>query len=324
MIKILYDLIMTYMVPLLHFAGIYITDEGYIKPTGAMDDLVFQYNERDLIVVKHDMQYQMVKSKPTEFETFNPFMIARHMVFVANLILARINEIDDPPKAVAKYMNGKNKLIYDEDIDEYIPAEGVDIDSDEVKEFELKPRIEMKHSQTLNGDLNTISIVYVDKSSNPIKNIAPIVSYVAIDPIFATYGAILNLIKKYQKIFPVELMDTDVALFAIAKGVEKYITERKKKKSPEDDDDIDFDDEETLEQKIREADNTEYNKEYLLGISENVVYLDPWLKAKDLKIENTESIIYNSMLVPRFKIVEEEDFGTIIEKSKYDEIELNW
>ncbi len=48
------------------------------------------------------------------------------------------------------------------------------------------------------------------------------------------------------------------------------------------------------------------------------------LKEQGYDIENIESIIYNSMLVPRFKIIEEEDFGTIIEKSKYDEIELNW
>lgn len=326
MIHILRDLIMLYIVPLLKFAGIYIDDDGYLKPIGAADNMVFQYNGKDIIVAKHDLHYQMIQDKREKYELFNPFVVPRHMVFVANLILAHINQIDPGPIQMKK-KKSTEKLIYDEDIDDYIPVEGVEISNEEAQLLEVRPKIEMKHAQSYNGELNTITIEYVDVHGNPYKDLEPLSKYMATDPIVATFGAILNLIKKYQKRFPLELMDTDVAVIAITKGITRFLNERRKYKLAQEETVkmLDLTIEENVDQAIAESSKVKFDEHYLRGEYPDVEFIGPWTKSKDLNFDNPDSILYHNMISPRFKIVEDENmsFGEILMKSQYDDILLS-
>jgi hypothetical protein len=323
MIKILYELFLTYLQPLLAFAGVIVTSEGYLKPTETTD-MIFQYNNKDIAIPKNDMEWKMMREKKDKYEIFSPFIIPRHMVFIANLVVSRINEIDIPPEGVIERSSIKNNLVYDEDLDEYVVADG-STDND-IEKMEVVSYIEMKHKQTLNGELNTISFRYVDSSGNPLEEFPSLAEFTANNPIIATYGAMLNLIKRYNKILSIELQNTDVAVMTILRGLERYKNEQKKKnKEIAGIEGINLSDEYDLEKEIEEAANTEFDMDYVLGISDETLYIGPWDK-KDIRIENLDGILYNSgMILPKFKIIEADNtIAEEISSDKFDEIELNW
>jgi len=320
--KLMYSLIEAYIIPLLKFAGVMVTEEGLLKPAGIIENICYQYNEKDIIIVKNDIEFQRIKEKKDKYEIFNPFIIPRHMVFIANLIVARINEIDEPDKKLLKKMNISNKMVYDEDLDEYIPAEGENITLEDVKNFDIKPRIEMKHAQVMNASVNIISFMYVDKSGNPISDTQPLATYTAENPIFATFGGLVNLIKLYQKHMPPSLVDTDVAVLGAIKGVNKYITEKKKESMLQIDTikTINYEDESNVDLDIQESSNTKYLE------FNDIVFFDPWLKPKDYKPSSNENPVYLTTLPLRFfkEIEIEETFIQALERNIYNDIELKY
>jgi hypothetical protein len=321
MIKVLYNLILKYIVPLLKFAGVYITEEGYLRPIGLSEDSVYQYNEKDIIVAKHDLQYDLIRERKDSCELFNPFFVPRHMVFIANLMLARVNEIDEPPAAVKKVAKIKSKLTYDEDLDSYVADENTDEET--LKNLELTPHIEMKHARDLNGYVNDVSFQYVNKDGNPIIGQDPIAKFTAITPVLATYGAMVELLKKYQRTIPPELADTLIAVTAVQAGILRYERERehlqKELKGIQAQDLSDND----IDNRIYDSSRIEFDLSVFKDVSR---YAHPYTMKRPV---DRAEYFYHNRILPTFTVIDgeplpDQSFETLLNHDKYADIELRW
>jgi hypothetical protein len=225
MIDILGNLITLYLEPIFQFVGIYIDSETCeLKPANIPDkSIVFKYEDKDVIVVKSDGQFNKFKDKKDIYEIFNPFLVPKHMIFLVNLVKNRLNELVEPKG------NKNVPLEYDEDLDTWIIKD----DKINIEDVELYNTLGVFQRKVHNideirnteSDLIEVAFCYVDKSGNSVE---PFVYYQALEPIMAMYGACLEAIKKFTKVIPIHLRNTENAGNAIYLGLSHYEKERLK------------------------------------------------------------------------------------------------
>lgn len=217
MIEILGNLIELYLEPLLRFVGVYIDKETCaLKPANVSDkSIVFTYEDKNVVVVKTTTDFNKYREKRDEYEIFNPFLVPRHMTFLANLMRDKLNELVEP------IGNKDVPMVYDEDLDEWIIKDDVVT----IEDIELYDKVGVFQSKSESG-LVEVMYAYIDRSGNPIQ---PIVKFEAIEPIMAMYGVILEAMKLYVKILPTQLRDTEAAGNNIYNLLSTYEKERKKR-----------------------------------------------------------------------------------------------
>lgn len=290
----IYELLKRYLFPILKFANIYVDEKGILRPIGRDPTLSYQEEGRDLIIIDSQVKYQEIKAKKDEFQIFNPFSIPKQTVFLANMVMMTANQLDDS--------NTENKnMIYDEDLDEWIPKdenmteEQITNDSGSIKLFEIRDP---------NYLVNTkITFSHTDKSGNPIDEIA---SFSHQNVILAIVGAIINLIKKFQRTITVDFTSTEAAIINIDKSLNKIAQNREKerKEKPQKLHISNLDDEEELIEEMMECDKDGY-------------FIDPYISADtmflptDKKCEydphNPNSKLCKNMFLPNYKIVSDNE-----------------
>lgn len=214
MIEIIGNIVDLYLVPLLKFTETYIDPETCeLKPVNVADkDLVYKYEGKDVVVVRNDREFGRFRDRKEEFEIYNPFLVPKHMIFLANLVKAKLNTLVEP------YSEVNVKMEYDDDLDEWIPKDpNVDIN-----DLEIYCNIGIFQRKLDNG-LTEVAFSYIDSSGNSIK---PIIAYEAIEPTMAIYGVCLEAFKMFQMIIPPQLKNTEQAGNAIYALLAKYEKER--------------------------------------------------------------------------------------------------
>lgn len=290
----IYELLKKYLYPILKFANIYVDDKGILRPVGQDPTLSYQEDGRDLIIVDSQVKYIEIKNKKEDFQIFNPFSIPKQTVFLANMVLMSANRLDDSN-------DEKDNMIYDEDLDEWIPKDGVKVDEDITNNSGNIKLFEVRDPKYL---VNTkITFSHTDKSGNPIDEIA---SFSHQNVILAIIGAIINLIKKYQRAITPDFVSTEVAIISIEKELNKIAQNREKerKEKPQKLHISNLDDEEELIEEIMEVDKEGY-------------FIDPYLSTDsmflptDKKCEydphNPNSKICRNMILPSFKVLNEKE-----------------
>lgn len=293
-IEYLYNLNKTYIFPLLKFANIYVDDLGILRPCNADPTLSYQYEGKDLIIISTQAQLVSIKDKKEEYEIFNPLLVPRHCVFLANMVTNTANLLSDSLQT-----NKNSKMKYDEDLDEYI--------SDSDDEDEVNGLIRMFHAKNAKtGETNKISFSFTDSSGNPKGD--ELASYSDYNAITATIGAVINLIKLFQKNISPNIHDTETTMDCIDIGVVKYQKlkedEKKVKTSIVD---LSIDDEDTYED-IKDADAIDYYIDPILCSDTDKDCLFMWYDKRDqYDPENAESKLIRNLLVPKYKTIYNKD-----------------
>ena len=292
----IYELLKKYLFPILKFADVYVDDLGILRPVGRDPELSYQEEGKELIVVNSQIKYQEIKAKKEEYQIFNPFSIPKQSVFLANMVMMKANALDDS--------NTENKdMVYDEDLDEWIPKAGVTLKENEeitnnsgvIKLFETRDPKFLVNTK--------ITFSHTDKSGNPIDEFA---SFSHQNVILAIVGAIINLIKKFQKNISPDFVSTELAIITIEKTLNKISTirEREKKDKPERLHISNLDDEETLVDEIMEIDKEGYCIDPY--ISADTMFLPTDKKWQyDPHIANSK--INKNMFLPSYKILKENE-----------------
>lgn len=291
----IYNLLEKYLFPILKFADVYVDEKGILRPIGQDPSLSYQEDGRDLIIVDSQIKYQEVKNKKEEFQIFNPFTIPKQTVFLANMVMMKANSID----------GGANDsdLVYDDDLDEWVPKNINKIKEDEVitNNSGVIKLFETRDPKFL---VNTkITFAKTDKSGNPTEELA---SFSHQNVIMSIIGAIINLIKKYQKTISPDFLSTEATIIAIDKSLTKIanVREKEKKQQPERLHISNLDDEEELVDEMMEVDKEGY-------------FIDPYISSDimfvptDKKCEydplNASSKINKHMFLPSYKILREDE-----------------
>jgi hypothetical protein len=188
---------------------------------------------------------------------------------------------------------------YDEDLDEYI--------SDSDDEDEVNGLIRMFHAKNAKtGETNKISFSFTDSSGNPKGD--ELASYSDYNAITATIGAVINLIKLFQKNISPNIHDTETTMDCIDIGVVKYQKlkedEKKVKTSIVE---LSIDDEDTYED-IKDADAIDYYIDPILCSDTDKDCLFMWYDKRDqYNPENAESKLIRNLLVPKYKTIYNKD-----------------
>lgn len=289
----IYNLLQKYLFPILKFADIYVDDKGILRPIGRDPSLSYQEDGKDLIIVNNQIKYQEIKSKKDELQIFNPFSIPKQTVFLANMVMMKANHLDDS--------NDENKnMIYDEDLDEWIPKDDVsekDItnDSGNIKIFEIRDPKCLINTK--------ITFSHTDKSGNPIDELA---TFSHQNVILSIIGAIINLIKKFQKTITPDFVSTELAVINIEKSLNKIAQNREKerKEKPQRLEFNNLDDEEELFDDLMECDKMGYFIDPY--ISTDSFFL-PTDKKSQYDPHNPNSKLSRNMFLPSFKILNDEE-----------------
>lgn len=292
----IYEMLKKYLFPILKFANIYVDDFGILRPIGRDPSLSYQEEGKELIIVNSQIKYQEIKNKKEEYQIFNPFSIPKQTVFLANMVMMKANSIDDS--------NSENKdMVYDEDLDEWIPKEGVEIKEGEditnnsgvIKLFETRDPKYLVNTK--------ITFSHTDKSGNPIDEFA---SFSHQNVILAIIGAIINLIKKFQSTIGPEFASTEMAIITIEKTMNKISATRDKEKrdKPEKFHISNLDDEETLVDEIMEIDKEGYFIDPYISVDR--IYL-PHDKKWQYDPHIAKSKINKNMFLPSYKILKDEE-----------------
>ncbi|MBR1818144.1 MAG: hypothetical protein IJ772_04770 [Bacilli bacterium] len=293
-IEIMYGLMKDYIYPILDFAEIYVSEEGFLKPKNSPDpSLSYKYEERPLVVISSNAQQTMIKSQKEFYEPFNPIFVPRQAVFLANMVMQSANRKSD-------IVSGN--LVYDEDLDEYIESEkGTKNKASEIRMFHMK--------DAEYGITNRISFSYTDPSGNPVGE--ELAGYAHDNVVLATIGASINLAKKFKKFLSPLLVNTDVAILKIMDGIAKYRRENQKDKdalktdninvSADDDyynsDSSDFDDI-ILDDSLFKKDD---------GLSPESILMNPWDKRNDFSPNVEGAKIWKGMVMPDFRTLSVEE-----------------
>jgi len=306
-IELIHKIDEEYLFPILKFADIVIDETGILRPANSNDpEIAYTDEDRVLIIPNSYAEFMQLKNKKEQFEVFNPLNVPRQCVFLANMVMNACNK-----------MNGasENNLVYDEDLDEWI----------EDPKAKKVNKIAMFHMRdTTFGINNRIVFSKVDESGNPIGE--PESSYVHCDILVATYGAIVNLIKKFAgNILGPKFLNTNKLVCDVLIEVQKYKKEKEKErgdKSPDVEIQSESEEDNIVDDQILELDDIEYAidpeeipEEYYFG---------PFDKTDMYKVENEYSRLTNGMIFPTFKTVtydtkEEEMVDKIIKLQEFDE-----
>lgn len=280
----MYKLNSEFILPLLKFANIYTDEVGILRPMNNPDkELSYQYEGKELIIVKNNAQFQNIKDKKDDYEIFNPLLVPRHCVFLANMIMAKVSLLSDE-------MDEK----YDEDLDEYV--------SENEEDFENMNTLKM--FQENNDEENNIFFSYVDSNGNPKKE--KLAEFSNPSVIIATIGASIILIKKFQKNLLNEYDCVEDIIDTIIVGLNRYFRlKEKEKKVIKNVTNINANEEELYDE-IMEMDNIDFfidpdlynNPEKRMF----TIFDDPseYNPLKSVKISN-------NLLLPKFKLIEDEE-----------------
>jgi hypothetical protein len=194
-------------------------------------------------------------------------------------------------------------LVYDDDLDEWVPKNINKIKEDEVitNNSGVIKLFETRDPKFL---VNTkITFAKTDKSGNPTEELA---SFSHQNVIMSIIGAIINLIKKYQKTISPDFLSTEATIIAIDRSLSKIanVREKEKKQQPERLHISNLDDEEELVDEMMEVDKEGY-------------FIDPYISSDimfvptDKKCEydplNASSKINKHMFLPSYKILREDE-----------------
>lgn len=193
--EIMYLLIDKFIMPLLKFAGVYVSEKGNLIPAGEDPGAVYNSEGKELRIVKTDEEF--AQARKDECDIFNPFMINRHMTFVTHLVR---NELED-------------------------------LFSDDKKEESEEPETEKEEDEVK----NTIGIARFDNPDGSFKitfmnvGLSPDVTReinLAIgehyNPIFAMWLTCVDAVVKYQKKHPKYLENTDSILEELESGLKSW------------------------------------------------------------------------------------------------------
>jgi len=311
---LIYDLLVKYLFPILRFANVRVDEKGILRPIGQNDpDLVFTDEGKTLIIVDSQIKYQEVKAKNDEFQIFNPFSIPKQTVFLANMVMMAANNLDVDHES--------KDMVYDEDLDEWIPKNGVEVDenitndSGNIKIFENRdPEF-----------LANIKIVFAhtDSSGNPTDTFA---SFSHSNTILAMVGAMINLIKQFQKTITPDFISTEVAVMNIEKTLNKISASREKEKreKPVKLHISSMEDEEELLKEMSECDKDNYYIDVYLSMD---TMFTPFDKRDQYSPSNAKSKMWNHMFLPSFKTLSSEEetvqeISDLMDLSQFDGIDF--
>lgn len=288
----IYNLLQKYLFPILKFANVYVDDFGILRPVGQDPDLCYEFEGKTLVVVDSQVKYQELKSERDKYQIFNPFSIPKQTVFLSNLVMAAANAKDD------KTPEG---FVYDEDLDEYIAADEnvlnkeITNDSGNIKVFEKRDPDYLVNTK--------ITYSHTDKSGNPIDELA---SFSHCNVILALVGAMINLIKKFQKVISPDFASTEVAVLTIEKTLNKIasVREKERKEKPQKLHIADLRDEEELIEDMAECDHDGYFIDPY--ISMDVLFM-PWDKRDQYDPRIATAKIVRNLFLPTFKTLSDEE-----------------
>lgn len=205
-VEFLYNLNEKFIFPLLKFSNIYVDDFGILRPMNNPDpSLSYQYEGKELIVVRNNAQFQNIKDKKDEFEMFNPLIVPRHCVFLANVV----------SMAASKLSYDEDD--YDDDLDEYID-ENENNEEDETNRNGMIRMFQCKDEET--GLNNKIFFSFVDSYGNPKGEV--LAEYTNINMIISTLGAVIKLVKRFKKVLFNEFESIEDLINTIIIGLLKY------------------------------------------------------------------------------------------------------
>lgn len=288
----IYLLLKKYLFPILKFANVYVDDFGILRPIGKDPDLCYEFDGKTLVVVDSQVKYQELKSEKDKYQIFNPFSIPKQTVFLSNLVLAAANAKDD------KTPDG---LVYDEDLDMYI-AKDEDVlnkeitnDSGNIKVFERRDPDYLVNTK--------ITYAHTDKSGNPTDELA---SFSHCNIILALVGAMINLIKKFQRFIGPDFGSTEIVVMDIEKTLNKIasLREKERKSKPEKLHIANLQDEEELIEDMQECDRDGYFIDPY--ISMDTLFM-PWDKKLQYDPRIASSKISKNLFLPSFKILSDEE-----------------
>ena len=289
-VMLMYQLIQKYIYPILTFANILVDNDGILRPVNAEDkDIAYTYEDKTLIIPTSNAKFTDIRSKKDLFEIFNPILIPKHCVFLANMVMNTCNALNGAsPEA---------NLVYDDDLDEWIV--------DESKKKTKNEKIEMFHMKDAElGVLNRIVFSKVDENGNPSNKIEA--EFVNEDILIATLGAIINLIKKFSSLGST-FISTNTVMLDIIMGIQKYKkTKLKEKDESKDGSEInDVESEIELDSEIKILDDEIY------AIDENDINVNDMYYLEDknsqyTEIENTNTKVHNGLIFPSFKTITHE------------------
>lgn len=292
----IYELLKKYLFPILKFADVYVDNTGILRPIGQDPTLSYQEDGRDLIIIDSQIKYQEIKNKKEEFQIFNPFTIPKQTVFLANMVMMKVNALDGGSST-------DNELVYDDDLDEWVPKSINGVKEDQVI-TNNSGTIKLFETRDPKFLVNTkITFAKTDKSGNPIEELA---SFSHQNVIMAIIGSIINLIKKYQKVITPDFVSTEATIIAIDKSLTKIANcrEKEKKQKPERLHISNLDDEEDLADEIMEVDKEGYFIDPY--ISSDMMFV-PTDKKNEYDPLNASSKICKNMFLPSYKILREDE-----------------
>lgn len=288
---IMYNMIKDYIYPLLDFAEIYVTEDGFLKPKNNPDpEVTYNYEGRPLVIISSNAQYLLIKTQNDKYEIFNPIINARQIVFLANMVMQSANKKSDITSG---------NLVYDEDLDEYIESEDAVDGKQEIRMFH------MKDSEF--GITNRISFSYTDKSGNPVEK--ELAGYAHDNIVLATIGACINLAKKFKHHLSPNMINTDVAILKLMDGINKFKREQQKERKEEKDSVVIKG---MTDEEMYESDASEFDDVYLdftpfefdSGTEENTAWMNAWDKRTQYQPSNPGAKIWKGLVMPTFKTVD--------------------
>ncbi|MGL4950079.1 MAG: hypothetical protein ACRC5M_06825 [Anaeroplasmataceae bacterium] len=285
----IYCLLEKYLFPILKFANIYTDENGILRPVGRDPTLSYQEDKRELVVVNNHARYLEIKSKKDDYQIFNPFSIPKQCVFLANMVMMAANEKDDSNE-------NNNGLVYDEDLDAYIPKSEDDANED----LSNMGSIKMFESRDKDFILNSkIVFARTDKSGNPKEELA---SFSHCNILMATLGGIINLIKCFQRTITPNFVATELAIMDIERELNRIQIIREKEKK-----------EKVSKLDINHIEDEEQMCEDINDVDQNGYFIDPYMSndrlffTEDKKWQYdpdvSDSKILRNMILPDFKTV---------------------
>lgn len=310
----IYSMLKTYLFPILKFANIYVDDFGILRPIGRDPELSYQEEGRELVIIDSQAKLLDVKAHKEDYQIFNPFSIPKQCVFLANMVMMAANEKDD--------WNDKNDdMYYDEDLDSYIAKDESSLDKDLTNTGSIK----MFESRDKDFPINSkITFAHTDSSGNPVDELA---SFSHMNIMMATIGAMINLIKCFQKTITKDFVATEIVVMNIEKTLAKIQSTREKEKKVkvekleinriEDDEEM-FDD-------INEVDREGYFIDIYMSVDK---LFFPEDKKWQYDPSIAESKINKNLILPGFKTLNDtediiQEFSDMSELDQYKDLDFD-
>lgn len=214
MTEILYNLIDTYITPILHFSSCYIDENGYIKPESEPNSIYKfenkKYNPMDInspryfipVVIKNDSEYLSVKNN-NNLEIFNPFTNLKHMNLLAILVKQKLTEY------------------YNSDIDEDLIE---DDDYDDNNEELISPD-ELISFYSINEPNGELTLVFSKNKFN--KKTVEIARVTGTDQIYLTWLLCIKAMDTCINNMPESLLNPEKEWLKIMNDIEEWNKNRK-------------------------------------------------------------------------------------------------